>query len=98
MAEWGDIISDFGAAAGNDDSFGLQATGFGGGLVAGALAASQFISRADNLAQDADDRFIFRTTDQTLWFDIDGFGGGGPSLIADLQAGVVLTAADILLF
>ena len=75
----------------------MQATGFGGGLVAGALAAGQFISRGDNLAQDADDRFIFRTTDQTLWFDIDGTGGVGPSLIADLQAGALLTAADILL-
>ena len=50
-----------------------------------------------NLAQDANDRFIFRTTDQTLWFDVDGTGGGGPRLIADLQAGAVVTAADILL-
>ena len=97
VAEGGDIISDFGAAGGNDDSIALQVAGFGGGLVAGALLASQFISRADNLAQDANDRFIFRTTDQTLWFDVDGTGVGGPRLIADLQAGAVLTAADILL-
>ena len=87
----------FRRGGGNDDSFALQVASFGGGLVAGPLAAGQFISRADNLAQDADDRFIFRTTDQTLWFDVDGTGVGGPRLIADLQAGAVVTAADILL-
>ena len=97
LAEGGDSISDFRAMVGIGDSFALQVAGFGGGLVAGALAAGQFINRADNLAQDADDRFIFRTTDQTLWFDIDGLGGGGPILIADLQAGATVTAADIFL-
>jgi hypothetical protein len=59
------------------------------------LAASRFIARADNLAQDADDRFIFRTTDTTLWWDDDGKGGHAAVLIADLQAGAALTAADI---
>ena len=68
-------------------------------LVAGTtLAASQFEVRADNLAQDADDRFIFRTTDQTLWFDSNGNAGGGLSEVADLQASAVLTAANILIY
>ena len=35
--------------------------------------------------------------DQTLGFGGNGLGGGGPILIADLQAGAVVTAADILL-
>ena len=63
----------------------------------GDPAAGQFRARADNHAQDADDRFIFRTTDRTLWFDADGSGAGAAIMVADLQAGAVVTAADILL-
>jgi hypothetical protein len=51
----------------------------------------------DNLAGDANDRFIFRTTDKTLWFDADGSGTGRAVMLADLQATAVVTAADILL-
>lgn len=40
---------------------------------------------------------FFRTTDKTLWFDIDGVRGEGPVLIADLQDSAVFTAADILM-
>jgi len=95
--EGGDVITDFGAVAGNNDGFRITAAGFGGGLAAGALAPSQFQSRADNLAQDADDRFIFRTTDATLWFDVNGNAAGGLTMIADLQAGAVVSAGDIVL-
>lgn len=91
----GDVIADFSAVAGNDDRFQFTASGFGGGLVAGVLAAAQFQSRADNLAQDGNDRFIFNTLDQTLWFDVDGTGSKAPVMIADLQAGAIVTAADI---
>jgi hypothetical protein len=49
------------------------------------------------LAQDADDRFIFRTTDQTLWYDADGSGSGAALMIADLQAGATMTNLDILI-
>jgi hypothetical protein len=94
----GDFIMDFSNVSGNNDHFRISAAGFGGGLVAGTtLAASQFRARADNLAQDSDDRFIFRTTDQTLWFDSNGNASGGLTLVADLQAGAVMTSADILL-
>jgi Ca2+-binding RTX toxin-like protein len=94
-AEGGDTIKDFNAAS---DAFRISANGFGGGLVADTtLAASQFQTRADNLAQDADDRFIFRTTDQTLWFDVNGSDAGGLTMIADLQNGAVVTHLDILL-
>ena len=95
--EGGDVITDFGAVAGNNDGFRITAAGFGGGLVAGALAPAQFQSRADNLAQDADDRFIFRTTDATLWFDANGNAAGGLTMLADLQAGAVVSAGDIVL-
>jgi hypothetical protein len=59
--------------AGNNDRFRIDASEFGGGLAAGGtLAASQFRTRADNVAQDANDRFVLRTTDATLWFDSNG--------------------------
>ena len=97
-AESGDLVTDFHNVAGDNDAFQFSAAGFGGGLVAGStLAASQFQVRGDNLAQDADDRFIFRTTDQTLWFDSNGSAAGGLTLVADLQAGAVVTSADIFL-
>lgn len=97
-AEGGDMITDFGNVVGNDDNFFIKATGFGAGLVAGALAASQFILRTDNLAQDANDHFIFRSTDKTLWFDVNGSAAGGLTLIADLQnTAANLTAGDIIL-
>jgi len=97
IGDGGDVITDFAAVAGNNDCFRF-ATTMGGGLVAGALLAGQFQSRTDNLAQDANDRFIFRTTDQTLWFDSNGNGAGGLVLMADLQPGAVVTSADILIF
>ena len=97
LNECGDVITDFGNILSSDDRFQITAAAFGGGLVAGVLAANQFVTRADNLAQDADDRFIFNTTDQTLWFDSNGNAAGGLTMVADLQAGAVVTAADILL-
>jgi Ca2+-binding RTX toxin-like protein len=98
LSEIGDTIGDFSSVgAGNNDRFQITASTFGGGLVAGALAGSQFQSRADNVAQDADDRFIFRTTDQTLWFDVDGTGTGAAVMVADLQASATMTSLDIVL-
>jgi len=95
-----DIITDFRNTQQDNDRILISAPGFGGGLVGNAqtpiaLATSQFRSRADNLAQDGDDRFVFRTTDASLWFDVDGKGGAAAVMIADLQAGAVVTAADI---
>lgn len=97
LSECGDRILDFTNISGNDDRVQIAA-GFGGGLVAGALAATQFQNRADTVAQDADDRFIFRSTDTTLWFDADGNGAGAAIMVADLQAGATMTASDILIF
>ena len=93
----GDLISDYGAVPGDNDRFEISFSAFGGGLLAGPLQAARFQVRADNQAQDANDRFIFRTTDATLWFDVNGSTAGGLSLIADLQAGAVVTSPDILL-
>lgn len=97
-AEGGDVISDFRNVTGDNDLFRIGAAGFGGGLSAGAaLSASRFQVRADNLAQDADDRFIFRTTDKSLWFDNNGNVTGGLTMLADLDAAATMTSADILL-
>jgi Ca2+-binding RTX toxin-like protein len=92
-----DQITDFTNAAGNNDRIEILAAGGWGGLGAGPLPASRFQSRADNQAQDANDRFIFRTTDKTLWFDANGNAAGGLKLVADLQQSATLTAADIVL-
>ena len=89
-----DRITDFSNAATNNDLIRVW-SGFGAGLAPGALMASRFVSHSTNLAIDADDRFIFRTTDATLWFDGNGSAAGGLTLLADLQAGAALTAADI---
>ncbi len=98
LTEIGDTINDFSSiAAGNNDRFVITASAFGGGLVAGALAANQFQSRADNVAQDADDRFIFNTSDKTLWFDDDGTGAHTAVLVAHLQASATMTSLDIVL-
>ena len=95
--EFGDTITDFSSTgSGNDDRFTFRAANIGGGLVAGPLDPTKFQARADNVA-DANDRFIFRTTDTTLWFDVDGAGGVGPVMVGDLQAGATVTASDIIL-
>lgn len=96
--ELGDVITDFGNNVSSNDSFQFILSGFAAaGLSAGALAASQFQTRADNIAQDADDRFIFNTTDDTLWYDVDGTGSAAAVMVADLQAGAVVTASDMIL-
>jgi hypothetical protein len=99
LSDIGDKIGDFSSASGgNDDRIQIDASEFGGGLVAGALSASRFVVAANNLALDSNDRFIFRTTDRTLWFDRDGTGAAGPVMVADLQTGATMTSADISLF
>ena len=95
LSHFGDTIADFSTTVGNDDRFQITASAVGGGLALGALAASRFQSRGDNAAQDADDRFIFRTTDQTLWFDVDGTGAEAALMVADLQVGATVTHLDI---
>ena len=93
-AEGRDQITDF---TQGQDQIVIRAAGFRGGLVAGDLEADLFVTGTANRAQDAEDRFIFRTTDATLWFDANGSARGGRVLVADLQDGAVLDAGDILL-
>ena len=93
-----DRITDFTSkAVGNDDAFHFAASAFGG-LALGQLAQGQFVSRADHVAQDGNDRFLYDTTTHTLWFDSNGSAAGGLTEIADLQASAVVTWQDIFLF
>lgn len=88
----GDIITDFSHGS---DRIVLEGAAFGQGQATGALAAGHFVSGANPVALDGDDRLLFRTGDATLWYDPDGSGAKAAVLLADLQAGAVLTAADI---
>ncbi len=94
LSERGDRILDFSSA---DDTFKFKSSAFGS-LPIGTLAADQFLSQNTNVATDANDLFIFRTTDQTLWFDRDGSGALAPLMMADLQTGATMTNADIVIF
>ena len=93
LSEAGDVITDFAA----DDFIQLRAAAFGG-LPTGALNPGRFHSGPGNVANDADCRLVFRTTDKTLWFDSNGDLGGGTLLkIATFSNGYSITAADILI-
>ncbi|MBJ2153373.1 calcium-binding protein [Paracoccus sp. IB05] len=97
----GDLIMDFANAGGNNDFFQVSAAGFGGGLVAGALAASAFQAGTTNVAANANVRFLHRTSDNTIWYDADGNGAGAAVLIATLAApvaGLAVSATDFLIF
>lgn len=96
VAHGGDRILDFSRAGG--DKIVIDASGFGGGLAeTGSPSAAQFDPQGTNVAATAEVRFIFRTTDATLWFDSNGNGAGGLTLVADLQDGASVWATDILL-
>ncbi|MBE2275313.1 MAG: hypothetical protein IAE87_03345 [Rhodobacteraceae bacterium] len=97
ISEGGDLIMDFTNTADNDDVISVQVVEFGAGLVRGWLDSAQFAARTDNVAQDADDRFIFRTTDRTLWFDPDGSDSTEATMLARFILPIELTALDILI-
>lgn len=89
-----DIITDFDVTV---DHVQLEGSAFGYGDATGAVSADDFVIGTTTAALDASDRFIFKTTDTTLWFDRDGKGGTAAILVCDLQAGASLTAANLLL-
>lgn len=89
---FGDRIADFTSGR---DRIALTAAAVGLDETAGPLAAGHFV--AGDTALDADDRFLWQADASFLWVDFDGNGAATPVLLADLQAGASLTAADILL-
>ncbi len=89
----GDSIRDFGAT----DFFVFKNAGFSA-LDKGVLDADQFRLRAhDTKALDKNDHFIFCASNDTLWYDSNGSGKGGLTLIADLAKDFALKADDILI-
>jgi Ca2+-binding RTX toxin-like protein len=91
-ADGGDVVVSFGET----DLFHFEKEGFGS-LATGTLSQGRFQSRPDIVAQDPGDRFLFRTTDDSLWFDPDGNGASAPVLIATLASDFALAASDILI-
>ncbi len=91
MSDAGDVIRDFGGA----DYIVVEGSAFGLGVYHGVLPSSAFWRGASNAAHDANDRFVFRTSDDTLWFDSNGNGAGGLTLVADLAQDYFMTAGDI---
>jgi Ca2+-binding RTX toxin-like protein len=79
------------------DSFVFERDALGIALPSGSLEEVHFRTGKSNEARDADDHFIFRTTDGTLWFDADGSGANSAVLIADLSNSFKITAEDILI-
>jgi serralysin len=81
----------------SNDVFAFSGSAFGG-LHKGVLASGMFVSRAHDLrAHDSTDHYIFRQSDDTLWFDSDGNGAHAAIKIADLSNDFSLKAADILI-
>lgn len=81
-----------------DDTIEISRSQFGGGLSAGVLSASQFVTNTTGAAGDSNDRFIFNTANSTLYYDSDGTGRNSAVAIA-VFAGTApgLTAADFLI-
>jgi Ca2+-binding RTX toxin-like protein len=91
--EGGDTISSVSSL----DDFQFVRTAFGN-LAGANVAASAFLSRASgNAATTTDHRFIFDQATDTLWFDSNGAGAGGLTMIADIGANTTLTHLDLLL-
>jgi Ca2+-binding RTX toxin-like protein len=87
-----DVIFDFELAF---DKIQLEGSIFGYGTYAGPLNAADFVVGTGNRALDATDRFIFRTTDATLWYDRDGTGAKLSVMVADLNNGIILSLTHL---
>ena len=90
----GDYIHDFDTAT---DLIRLEGSAFGYDTFAGGVSADDFVTGVTNAALDLTDRFVFRTSDATLWFDRDGSGKARAVMIADLQAGAVVDMWNLLI-
>lgn len=89
-----DTINDFNVA---EDTLLFSASGFGGGLVAGAaITLDQFTIGLE--AVNESDRFIYDNTTGSLFFDADGTGLSQQVQIAQLSTGLAMTADNIFVF
>jgi Ca2+-binding RTX toxin-like protein len=89
-----DHILDF--TIGQNDVFEISASAFGGGLVAGTDATSQFSASASDTFASGTERFHLNTTSHTLLYDSNGSATGGTQIaLAVLEAGGTVDAAHI---
>jgi Ca2+-binding RTX toxin-like protein len=84
-----DTVTDYSVA---DDTIQLDHQVFAG-LPTGALSPDAFV--IGTTATQADDRILYDAASGALWFDADGSAAGAAVQIAQLSAGLALTAADI---
>ena len=93
VSEGGDFLKKFGAT----DVLSFDSAGFGD-IAKGAVSDTIFWSSRSGKAHDADDRFIYNTKTDSLWFDADGNGAIAAVMIVDFTNNFNLTAADITVF
>jgi RTX calcium-binding nonapeptide repeat (4 copies) len=87
-----DGIADFTPAA---DLLVIHASGFGGGLVAGALAADRLVAAAGPTPTEAHGQFLYDTDTGALYWDADGTGTDeDPVQLAELTGAPLLSAND----
>jgi Ca2+-binding RTX toxin-like protein len=92
-AECGDEIPDFST----EDILVFKGSEFGG-LDAGFISASMFITRNNHVARDSNDHFIYDTSNSTIWYDSNGVGAGGLTLVCKFDPNTLgLTAGNILI-
>ncbi|MBD2204484.1 beta strand repeat-containing protein [Calothrix sp. FACHB-168] len=95
ISEGIDTIKDFSTV--NGDVIQISAVGFGGGLAVGTLSAALFISGAGvSAATNASQRFIYNSTNGSLFFDADGNGSSfATTQIAILSGAAALSNSNI---
>lgn len=86
-----DEITDF---VGGTDKIQIYASGFGGGLAAGAPVT--LVSGANPTASGGTGQFLYDTDDGRLLWDSDGAGGGSAVLVATLSNLPSLAASDFI--
>ena len=89
-----DTITDFQET---EDKLCFSASGFGGGLTAGALLGSEQFTFG-SAAGDASTRFIYDSNSGALFFDADGTGAIEQVQVATLSAGLDMGYSNIFIF
>jgi Ca2+-binding RTX toxin-like protein len=90
-----DIISDFTTGS---DKIAISASGWGGGLVAGALNSNQFLQVTGSIqATTTSQRFIYKASTGGLYFDVDGSGASAAVQFANLSSSAALNVTDFLI-
>ena len=89
-----DTIADFNNSI-EGDKIELSALGFGGGLVAGVLNATQFA--IGSAATNAAHRIIYNATNGAIFFDVDGIGAQQQVQFATVGNNLALTNSDFII-